>query len=149
MFNLMSPELVWFVAGLVMILAEFVLPGIIFVFIGLGAWVTSLAVGLGWVESVGAQFAVFGISSAMLVAGLRSLFKTWLMGRSVNGTADDAAEEFLGKPARAIGAIATGAEGKVEFKGAHWNALAENEITQGDAVVITGREGLKLIVRRR
>ena len=149
MFNLMSSELIWFVAGLVMILAEFVLPGIIFVFIGLGAWVTSLTVGLGLVESIGAQFAVFGISSAILVAGLRSMFKTWLMGRSVTDGQDDASEEFLGKPARAIGAIASGQEGKVEFKGAHWNAMAENEIAAGEGVMITGRDGLKLIVRRR
>ena len=35
-----SPELIWFVAGLALILSEFMLPGIILVFFGAGAWLT-------------------------------------------------------------------------------------------------------------
>jgi inner membrane protein len=145
----MSPELIWFIAGLVMILAEFALPGIIFVFIGLGAWVTSLVVGLGWAETLGAQLLVFGVSSALLVVCLRSLFKSWLMGKSVKDGHDEASEEFLGKLARALTAMPSGAEGKVEFKGAHWSAMAESEVSAGDSVLITGRDGLRLTVRRR
>lgn len=33
----MSPAQIWFLVGLVLVLAEFALPGVILVFIGLGA----------------------------------------------------------------------------------------------------------------
>lgn len=144
----MNPALIWFLAGLVMVLAEFALPGIILVFLGLGAWVTSFFYWMGWVESEGAQTAVFAISSLVLLIGLRRLFKDWFMGRSLNGSAEVDLEEFLGRKARAVDGIPAGGTGKVEFKGVHWSAYSDDAVLTGEAVVITGRDGLALRVRR-
>lgn len=131
-----------------MVLAEFFLPGIVLIFLGLGAWVTSFALWMGWVETTSAQTALFGLSSLVLLIGLRRLFKGWLMGRSIPGAAEVDLEEFLGKRARALSSIAADGVGKVEFKGVHWNAHSEDEVANGATVVITGREGLALKVRR-
>jgi len=38
------PEIAWFVAAVVLVLLELVVPGVILVFFGLGAAITSLAV---------------------------------------------------------------------------------------------------------
>ena len=78
----MTPALIWFLIGFALVLVEFALPGVIIVFLGLGAWVTALFVWLGWAESVGAQTAVFMISSVMLLFGLRHIFRGWFMGHS-------------------------------------------------------------------
>ena len=44
----LDPALLWFLLGFVLVLAEFAAPGIIIIFVGLGAWVVSLAVWLGF-----------------------------------------------------------------------------------------------------
>jgi len=41
---------IWFIAGLVLILLEFVVPGVILVFFGAGAWVVALGMWLGVIE---------------------------------------------------------------------------------------------------
>jgi membrane protein implicated in regulation of membrane protease activity len=58
-------------------------------------------------------------------------------------------EEFIGKTARALASIPGGGEGKVEFKGAHWSAISTDEVSAGESVVITAREGLSLRVAKR
>ena len=145
----MTPALIWFLVGLALVLLEFAVPGVIIVFIGLGAWVTALFVWLGWADSVGAQTTVFMISSVTLLFGLRHFFKSWFMGHSSTGDSEAEMEEFLGKTARVVAAITSGGEGKVEFKGAHWNAIAEDDLNAGQVVTICGREGLQLTVRKK
>jgi len=145
----MSPALVWFLAGLVLVLLEFAVPGVILVFIGFGAWVASLTTWLGWTTSVGSQTAIFALSSLVLVIALRRLFKTWFMGYA--HTADTSAnmEEFIDRPVRVVTAITPGNIGKVEFKGASWNASSVDELIPGDTAIIRGRDGLCLIVNRK
>jgi inner membrane protein len=143
----MNPAMIWFLGGLVMVLAEFAMPGIILIFLGLGAWVTSFALWMGWIESTSAQTMLFAISSVGLLVGLRRLFKSWLMGRSLAGTAEVDLEEFLGKRAKALTDIPANGTGKVEFKGVQWNALSDSPVSAGATVIITGREGLALRVR--
>ena len=40
--ELLKPELIWFIAGLIMLLAEFAMPGLIIFFFGVGAWLVAL-----------------------------------------------------------------------------------------------------------
>ena len=61
----MNAAQIWFLAGLVLVLAEFATPGVILVFIGLGAWVAALTTWLGWTEALGAQMGVFAVSSTL------------------------------------------------------------------------------------
>jgi len=144
----MTPATIWFLGGLALVLAEFFLPGIILVFLGLAAWVTSFCLWMGWVESTSAQTSLFTISSVVLLVGLRRFFKDWLMGRSLSGSAEVDLEEFLGKRARVLQDISAGGTGKVEFKGVHWSAESADDAPAGSTVVITAREGLALKVRR-
>lgn len=146
----MSPAQIWFLVGLVLVLAEFALPGVILVFIGLGAWVVSLTTWLGWTGSLGSQMIVFAVASLVLLIGLRRMFKSWLMGFSKSNP--DVArnlDEFLGKPVRVMSAFEAGVPGKVEFKGANWTAESDDALQPGDTAVITGVDGLCLKVRRK
>jgi membrane protein implicated in regulation of membrane protease activity len=145
----MSPALIWFVVGLVLILLELALPGVILVFIGLGAWVAALLVWLGWVDSLAGQMIVFALSSTVLLVGLRRLFKSWLMGVTITGDSTADLDEFLGKPVTVVVSIPADSVGKVEFKGSHWNAQCAQPLGAGAAAVITGRDGLCLLVRAK
>ena len=42
-----NPVLIWFLIGLALVLSEFMLPGIILVFFGLGAWAVCLTTWMG------------------------------------------------------------------------------------------------------
>lgn len=145
----MSPALIWFLAGLVLVLAEFATPGVILVFIGLGAWVASLAAWAGWVQSVGAQTAVFAISSVVLLVALRRLFKTWFLGFTETPATAGELEEYVGKTATVITPVGPGLAGKVEFKGAQWRAESTEALPAGAPAVITAVEGLTLRVSPR
>ena len=144
---LMSPALLWFLVGLVLMMLELALPGIILVFIGLGAWAAALAAWLGWVDSLAGQAMVFAIASVILLVGLRRIFKTWLTGVTMAGDSAHELNEFLGKSVSVIVAIPSGGVGKVEFKGAHWSAQCADALSVGTSAVITGRDGLCLLVR--
>lgn len=128
-------------------LLELVLPGIILLFIGLGAWIAALAAWLGWADTLAGQAMVFAIASVVLLVGLRRLFKNWLTGVTLESSSADEMNEFIGKTVSVVAAIPSQGVGKVEFKGAHWSAQCAEPLSVGAFAVITGREGLCLLVR--
>jgi inner membrane protein len=145
-----SVTTIWFLVGLVLILLEFVAPGVILVFIGLGAWITSLAVRLGWAESLDLQMTWFAASSVILLFSLRRLFKGWFTGFSSSRDTRDNLDEFTGREVVVLSRVADGDRGQVEFKGANWAARAADGagaiFESGDRAVITAVDGLCLLI---
>ena len=143
----LDAKMIWFIAGLAMILLEFVAPGVVVVFFGVGAWVVAGCMWLGLIDSVPAQCGTFAISSLLLLFALRRYVTTWFVGAATNG-GGNVEEEFIGRTVRVTRAIGGGdATGKVEFKGAEWNALCEEELQPGRFATVTRRDGLNLIVK--
>ena len=50
----LNHELLWFLLGLAFLLSEFVVPGFVIAFFGVGAWVTAILTGVGL--TVGGRF---------------------------------------------------------------------------------------------
>jgi len=146
---LFQPSMIWFVVGLVLILSEFAMPGIILIFLGLGAWLAAFTAWMEWTPTLASQMTVFTIGSLVFLTGLRRFFTEWFMGLSKNGDARDAEEEFAGKEVKVISPIACGRDGKVEFKGASWNARSDDSLEPGSIAIIVSRDGLSLTVRSR
>lgn len=144
-----EPFALWFLAGLVLVLLEFAAPGVILVFIGMGAWAASLTTWLGWTTTMASQMTVFAVASVVFLVGLRNLCKGWFMGGSKTGDAHETDDEFLNKETRVLTAITADRAGKVEFKGASWNARSAMALNPGDMAVIVARDGLLLTVRPR
>ncbi|MBT8037680.1 MAG: NfeD family protein [Verrucomicrobiae bacterium] len=143
----LDTKMLWFIAGLAMILLEFVAPGVIIIFFGMGAWVVAMGMWIGWIESVPAQCYTFAIASLVMLFALRRFVTSWFVGGSLNGGAaiDD---EFVGKTVRVVRAIGGGGEtGKVELKGAEWNARCEVALAVGSSAVVVQRDGIQLIVK--
>lgn len=146
-----DPAVIWFVVGLALVLLEFAAPGVILVFFGLGAWVTVAAVKLGWAETLAVQMVWFAVSSAVLLFGLRRLFKSWFTGFSSSRDTGSDLDEFTGQEVVVISAVHGRERGLVEFKGAHWSARAtdgEAAFEPGERVRITAVDGLCLLIRK-
>lgn len=141
---LMQKELIWFIIGLVLLLLEFVFPGLVLIFFGVGAWITSISAYL-FDLSLDTQLIIFIISSLISLAALRKLLKEKYMDVG-NDDQNHLAEDFVGKKATAITNFKVGERGKVEFRGSYWEASANVDIKEGQTVIITGINSIKLIV---
>ena len=56
-------------------------------------------------------------------------------------------DEYVGKLAHAETFIGPGEDGKVEFKGASWDACSEDTILAGEQVTIVATKSILLIVK--
>lgn len=147
----MDPWILWFLLGLGLIAAEFFVPGIILVFLGLGAWCVSVMLGLGLIDSTPAQLVVFATASLLLLWSLRRFVKAWFIGAVANKESSlELMDEFAGKRVQVLTEFPLpGSYGKVEFKGAEWKARAEEPLSVGDEAEIVSLDGLTLNIRRR
>ncbi len=140
----LNNAVIWFGLGLALFLLEFLLPGFILFFFGLGAWIVALLT-FFFDVSINVQLMVFLASSIVSVL----LFRNWVrrrfgLGQSNVNTLPD---EFIGKTAIAETLIAPGKRGRVEFKGTEWDACSDETITPGENVIITRIESILLHVK--
>ncbi len=146
----LKPELIWFLVGLVLMLMEFVIPGFVVFFFGVGAWIVALICLFSNI-SLNFQLIIFLVSSVLLLVLLRKWMSTVFVGYKKHGRpSDDGLSEFLGKKAVVTKAIDPVAGGKIELHGTSWGAETEgNEpLEEGTVVEITGKQGLTLKVRK-
>lgn len=143
MFSWLTPSLVWFCCGVVLILLEFAVPGVILVFFGLGAVFTSILSWAGILSGVTGQLVVFLVSSLALLFGLRRYASRFFKGDSTEENDD----EYTGKIARVSRDVLPDTlDGKVFFEGTNWKAVSSVKITRGSSVRITGKKNITLIV---
>ena len=144
-----TSALLWFVVGLVLALAEFILPGLVIIFFGAGAWITALALWSGVIESFNEQLLVFLASSIMSLIVFRKHGQRYYEG-TVSGklAPGESLEEVRGHRAVTLTPITPKAlGGKVEYNGSPWPAEAEVEIAAGTVVEIIKRNNLTLKVK--
>ena len=144
----LDDKTLWLLAGVLLILAEFFAPGVIIVFFGIGAIITSITTWAGLTTETGPQAAVFAITSVLLLFGLRRYVKKWFVGHSTNPNGSD--DDFTGREAKVTTSLpGHGGDGQVEIKGSNWKARSEVAIPAGSTVIIERREGLMFHVRPR
>jgi membrane protein implicated in regulation of membrane protease activity len=145
--ELFSPALVWFIIGLILVILEFIIPGLITIFFGIGAWIVS-SLCLIFNISLNLQLFIFIICSILALIFLRKWFKKLFEGRwAANSDNIGELEEFLGKNAVVTLEITPNREGKVEFRGSSWKAKANEIITEGTTVEIIGKSNITLLVK--
>jgi len=142
---LSDPAVIWFLVGLGLLLLELVLPGLVILFFGAGAWITALVcaitdINLNW------QILIFLVASLLGLVLLRKYLKKRFFGRSKKEI-EDQLEEFIGHNAKAIDDFRDG-EGKVEFKGTRWTAHSKDPIAKGDWVIIRSKDSLTFNVEK-
>ncbi len=143
----LKPELIWFVVGLGLMLAEFVIPGLVVFFFGIGAWVTAL---ICWLTHIGinSQLILFIAVSVVSLLALRKWLKGVFYGH-VTGEQilTEDLQDFIGERAIVTQVITPKNPGKVELHGTDWLASAEQDIATGTAVEIIAKKNITLTVR--
>jgi membrane protein implicated in regulation of membrane protease activity len=142
--TLFTPEVIWFLIGVGLLLLELVAPGLIFVFFGIGAWITAAAL-LGVDLSINAQLLIFATTSLGSLLLLRRSIRKKYMDFSIQGS-EESEHGFIGSQAVSLTEIEPGKDGKVEFNGSQWEACSTSKIESRMAVTIVGMKSIKLIV---
>lgn len=142
--SFLNNAVMWFGLGLALFLLEFMLPGFILFFFGVGAWIVAI-ITFFFDVSINVQLIVFVLSSVLSVL----LFRNWVKRKFGLGLAatDKLEDEFVGKTGVAETMIAPGKKGRVEFKGTEWDACSEEIIAPGENVIITRIESILLHVK--
>ncbi len=142
---LTQPAIAWFIIGLLLLMVEFAVPGLILGFFGAGAWVIVLICALVDLNLAG-QLLIFIIFSVLSLVLLRKKLKERFFNDSGDNE-DGLADEFIGKKTIALTDIYNVPGGKVTLKGTEWEARSEINISKGENVEIIGRENLVLLVK--
>ncbi len=132
-----SPWLVWFLAGIIVMLTELAVPGFVIIFFGLGCWGASV-VAVFSPNSYSAQVAVFVIVSVASLMTLRRIAMRVFVGRSEGPQTEDLGNVPLGVRITLDQDLEAGQVGRVRFRGTMWDAVSEDRIPAGSDAEITG-----------
>lgn len=148
--DFLKPELIWFLVGLVLLIFEFIIPGLVIGFFGAGAWIVAIVcLFSAYVAgSINAQLIIFIIASVLSLLLLRKWLKGIFIGhtKSQQDLTEDM-KEFIGERAVVKEKITPKTGGKVELHGTNWEAVADEEIAEGAVVEIIAKENLTLKVK--
>ena len=145
--ELLRDELVWFLVGLVLLVAEFMIPGLVVFFFGVGAIVVAV-ICLFVDTSLNTELIIFIVSSVLLLVLLRQWLKGMFFGH-VKARQDlrEDLREFVGERAVVKERITAKLAGKVELHGTDWAAEADAEIAEGTVVEVIGKDNITLKVK--
>ena len=137
---------VWIVVGLVLVLAEMVIPGFFLLWFGVGAFLASLLAFLGLSRNI--QSVVFLASSFVLLIFSRTIFKSVLL-RAPERVATNM-EALRGRSGITVKAIeGTLTPGEVKVGGEMWAAVCDDgtQIAEGAKVEVLEVVGNKVRVK--
>jgi membrane-bound ClpP family serine protease len=136
---------VWFIAGLLLGVAEILIPGFFILWFGVGAFLAAL---LAWLSLPWAvQFGAFLASSFLLLLSSRTIFRSFLFKSQEDiSTNVDALTGRIGVVLKAIEGDLK--PGLVQLGGEKWSAVCEGEkkIMKGARVKVLGVTGNKVRV---
>jgi len=144
---LQNPAIIWFILGLILLLAELALPGLIILFFGVGAWLTALTY-LSFHIGFNSQLIVFMVTSVISLALLRRyLIQNKNDAFLAISTENELTREFIGHTCTVSEAIAPGmVGGRVLFRGTNWRAKANVPVPPGEVVRIVSKDSIVLYV---
>jgi len=145
----LSPSLLWFLAGVVFLIAELLIPGFILIFFTAGCWIVGVTVLLADI-GLTAQIVVFTLSSLVLLFTLRKYSMKIFKGTTSDSVDDHYADSKIGKKAVVTKAITPDVPGEIKVMGSFWRAVADSDIEEGRSVVVENKEsddGLTLKVK--
>ncbi|MGL5393458.1 MAG: NfeD family protein [Shewanella sp.] len=145
--TLSNPLLVWALMGLILMLAELVVPGGIVILLGAACLLVAGALGLGLVEGIVQSLTLWFIAAIVLLLGFRQVTQTFVGGDSHVDNTDEELDIY-NQIALVKQTIGPGqAQGRVEFQGSEWPALGDGSIiAAGSNVRIICRQNIALVV---
>jgi inner membrane protein len=142
-----TPQVIWFIIGVILLVLELALPGLIVMFFGIGAWFTALAI-LIFHPGINLQLLIFVVSSVVSLLIFRRYLKNTFFSENRDNT-NSLEEEFIGKTAITETELKSGIRGRVAFKGTTWTAISDIDVQAGEQVVIKDKESITLLVTKK
>jgi len=140
---------IWLGSGIFLMAIEFLVPGLVMVFVGLGSLTVVFGMHFGYIDGILQQFITFFISSIIYLLTLRFLVLRFVPSVTRKENIDED-EEVIGSIVELVADINSGEFGRVEHSGSSWQARAEGDqtILKGEQVKIIGRDNITWIVQK-
>ncbi len=135
----LSPSLIWFLIGVVFLIAELLIPGFILIFFTAGCWIAGIIV---WFIDIklSIQIIIFIISSLILLFTLRKCGLKIFKGTIRDDIDDHYADAKIGKTAIVTKTITPSMPGEIKVMGSFWRAISDVNIEEGQSVLIASQE---------
>jgi inner membrane protein len=132
----------WIIAGLLMLILELFIPGVVIGFFGAGALIAGL---IGWVFDIPwqAEVVIFLGSSVLMLLFMRK----YVIKKLNKKDRSDEIEDIIGAEAIVAERITPQTPGKVQFRSSLWKAESEEVIEPESRVRIIGKRSIVLIVK--
>ena len=139
----------WLGSGIFLMAIEFLVPGLVLVFVGLGSLTVVFGMHFGYIDGILQQFITFFISSIIYLLTLRFFVLRFFTSVTRKENIDED-EEVMGSIVELVADINSGEFGRVEHSGSSWQARAEGDqtILKGEQVKIIGRDNITWIVQK-
>lgn len=141
------PWIVWFLLGILLVIAEVFVPGFFLASLGIAALVSAGGAALGFTATQ--QVGVFAIVTFLSYFAFRRVFEAVFHPAERRIATNTGA--LIGQHGLVIAAVESGLRGgRVSVAGDDWRAVSGDaaRIAEGDPVVVTAINGVTLTVRR-
>lgn len=124
--DLTTQTLLWILAGVIMMLGELLLPGLVVLFPGIAALIIGVLYATGWVATFPRALTLWFILSLFLIFTLR-----WLVLRFF--PSDSRTESFqldndlVGKEVEVLQRISPDTEGRIRYRDTSWPARSNHQ----------------------
>lgn len=137
----------WISAGLLLILAEFAVPGFVICFFGAAALLVGVLLFFVPDFPFAWSLVLFAGLSVVLVFLSRKIAPAIFKGKAGTENFEIDSDDVIGAPATALKDFEPGEMGLVEFRGTNWTAVSDRSVKKGELVHVERRENLTLNVR--
>ena len=131
----LTPDFIWFIAGVVFLIAEFLTPGFILIFFAAGSLVAAIFAGLMDIN-ITIQVFIFIVSSLILLFTLRKYALRTFKGTTHTNIDAICTDSKIGKTAIVTKTIFPGKPGEIKIMGSFWMAVADMKIEKGLSVIV-------------
>jgi len=138
---------IWLWSGIILLVGEFILPGLVVMFLGMGSLTVALAMHLNYINGITEQLITFFVSSTIYLLTLRFLVIRLVPTDTSKANVDEDAE-VIGLIVEVAQTIPAGGLGRINHSDSSWQAKSnsEVEITESSKVKIISRENITWIV---
>lgn len=139
----------WLLLGLLLLVSELFIPGLVAAFFGIGALVVGVLTLLGVIESTSAQLICFALISLVALFGLRKHCQRWLKGAEGDRSLTDLDDAgFIGARVQVMDDFVDGV-GDVLLNGSKWDAESADALLAGEHAWVIDHHGIVLKVSRQ
>ena len=139
----------WLGFGIALAFAEAILPGLVSIFLGMGALTVAALLYYQYIDSIASQFIAWFVTSTVYIFTLRILVvKYYPTDTVVQNTDDDVA--VIGQLVEVVDTIPSGGTGRIAHSDSTWNAISNGteDIQSGEQVKVIGRDNITWLVER-